>query len=143
MPTSPAVKPAVAPANAPPEVKALYDDLNALESLALAMDDDEDGAPLLEELARLKDVMQLLRGITQGQFGIAPVQVILTTHSPYLLDDVKPEEDQVLVFQRDEDGSRTAKPVDWSRLKEYFDGFLLGEIWFNEEEVGLIAQGAS
>ena len=92
---------------------------------------------------RLKDVMQLLRGITQGQFGIAPVQVILTTHSPYLLDDVKPEEDQVLVFQRDEDGSRTAKPVDWSRLKEYFDGFLLGEIWFNEEEVGLIAQGAS
>ncbi len=91
---------------------------------------------------RLKDVMQLLRGITQGQFGNAPAQVILTTHSPYLLDYVKPEEDQVLVFQRADDGSRTAKPVDWSGLKDSFDGFLLGEIWFNEEEAGLVAQGA-
>lgn len=87
--------------------------------------------------------MQLLRGITQGKFGKAPAQVILTTHSPYLLDYVKPEEDQVLVFQRADDGSRTAKPVDWGRLKEYFDGFMLGEIWFNEEEAGLVAQEAS
>lgn len=92
---------------------------------------------------RLGDVMNLLRGITQGKFGKAPAQVILTTHSPYLLDYVKPEEDQVLVFQRANDGSRTAKPVDWSRLKEYFDGFMLGEIWFNEEEAGLVAQEAS
>ncbi len=92
---------------------------------------------------RLGDVMNLLRGITQGKFGKAPAQVILTTHSPYLLDYVKPEEDQVLVFQRADDGSRTAKPVDWSRLKEYFDGFMLGEIWFNEEESGLVAQEAS
>ena len=80
--------------------------------------------------------MELLRGITQGKFGKAPAQVILTTHSPYLLDYVKPEEDQVLVFQRADDGSRTAKPVDWSRLKEFFDGFMPGEILFNEEDAG-------
>lgn len=92
---------------------------------------------------RLGDVMHLLRGITQGKFGKAPAQVILTTHSPYLLDYVKPEEDQVLVFQRAEDGSRTAKPVDWKRLKEFFEGFMLGEIWFNEEEAGLVEQVAS
>lgn len=92
---------------------------------------------------RLGDVMELLRGITQGKFGKAPAQVILTTHSPYLLDYVKPAEDQVLVFQRADDGSRTAKPVDWGRLKEFFDGFMLGEIWFNEEEAGLVAQEAS
>ena len=92
---------------------------------------------------RLQDVMELLRGISQGKFGKAPAQVILTTHSPYLLDYVKPEEDQVLVFQRDDDGSRTAKPVDWSRLKEFFEGFMLGEVWFNEGEAGLVARGAS
>ncbi|MCX7422277.1 MAG: AAA family ATPase [Planctomycetia bacterium] len=92
---------------------------------------------------RLGDVMNLLRGITQGKFSKAPAQVILTTHSPYLLDYVKPEEDQVLVFQRADDGSRTAKPVDWNRLKEDFDGFMLGEIWFNEEEAGLVKQEAS
>lgn len=92
---------------------------------------------------RLAEVMRLLRGITQGEFGNVAAQVILTTHSPYLLDLVQPEVDQVLVFQREADGSRTAKPVDWNRLKEFFDGFMLGEIWFNEEEAGLVAQGAS
>lgn len=92
---------------------------------------------------RLRDVLDLLRAITQGKLGKSPAQVILTTHSPYLLDYVKPEEDQVLVFQRAEDGSRTAKPVDWKRLKEFFEGFMLGEIWFNEEEAGLVEQVAS
>lgn len=92
---------------------------------------------------RLRDVVELLRAITQGKLGKSPAQVILTTHSPYLLDYVKPDEDQVLVFQRADDGSRTAKPVDWGRLKEFFDGFMLGEIWFNEEEAGLVAQEAS
>lgn len=115
--------------------------------LALVHHPKPPGIILLEEPEtgihpkRLAEVMQLVRGITKGQYGNRAAQVILTTHSPYLLDYVNPDEDQVLVFQREADGSRTAKPVDWNRLKEYFDGFMLGEIWFNEEEAGLVAQG--
>ncbi len=91
---------------------------------------------------RLRDVMNLLRGISKGQFGNVPAQVILTTHSPYLLDYVEPEEDHVLVFQRTDDGSRTARPVDWGRLKEFFDGFLPGEILFNEEDAGFAREAS-
>jgi predicted ATPase len=89
---------------------------------------------------RLTDVMQLLREITLGDHGEHPAQVILTTHSPYLLDCVDPEHDQVLVFQRNDDGSRGAQPVDVDRLKTFMDEFMLGEVWFNETEAGLVAK---
>ena len=91
---------------------------------------------------RLREIMAILRDVTIGRHG-TPAQIIVTTHSPYLVDYVDSTKDELLVFQRAKDGSRTAIPVDWSRLKEFFDGFLLGEIWFNEEEAGLVAQEAS
>ena len=90
---------------------------------------------------RLADVVKLLREITQGKHGDHAAQVVLTTHSPYLLDCINPEEDQVLVFRREEDGSRTAEPADTERLKNFLDEFMLGEIWFNEEEDGLVGRG--
>ena len=87
---------------------------------------------------RLGDVVRLLREITQGVHGDHPAQVILSTHSPYLLDSINPETDQVLVFRRYDDGSRDAKPVDTERLKSFLDDFMLGEIWYNQEEAGLL-----
>ena len=84
--------------------------------------------------------MQLLRALSEGEFGDHVAQVILTTHSPYLLDHVNIEKDQVLVFQRMEDGGRVAQPADAQRLKNFLDEFMLGEVWFNEEERGLIAK---
>ncbi len=90
---------------------------------------------------RLAEIMHLLREITQGKHGDHPAQVILTTHSPYLLDLVNLETDQVLVFRRnDDDGSRTAEPVDAERLKLFMDEFMLGEVWYNQGEGGLIAK---
>jgi predicted ATPase len=89
---------------------------------------------------RLGEVMRLLRGISRGEFGGQAAQIILTTHSPYLLDHINIETDQILVFQRAEDGSRTAQPADSQRLKNFLDEFMLGEVWFNEEEDGLIAK---
>jgi predicted ATPase len=89
---------------------------------------------------RLVDVVRLLREITQGKHGSHAAQVILTTHSPYLMDQISPEQDQVLVFRRREDGSRTAEPVDEARLKTFMDEFMLGEVWFNQDEEGLIAR---
>ena len=87
---------------------------------------------------RLKDVIGLLREITRGQHGGHAAQVVLTTHSPHLLDYVDLEQDQVLVFRRNDDGSRTAEPADAERLKNFLDEFMLGEVWYNEGEAGLV-----
>jgi predicted ATPase len=89
---------------------------------------------------RLADVVQLLRDITIGKFGGYAAQVILTTHSPYLLDLIDPEKEQVLVFQRLPDGSRTAQAADTSRLRLFLDEFMLGEVWYNQGEEGLVAR---
>jgi energy-coupling factor transporter ATP-binding protein EcfA2 len=89
---------------------------------------------------KLGDIMRLLREITQGAHGGQAAQVILTTHSPYLLDLVDPTEDQVLVFRRNEDGSCTAEPADESRLQLFLDEFQLGEVWYNQGEEGLVTK---
>lgn len=91
---------------------------------------------------RLADVIRLLRELTKGKYGGTRAQVVLTTHSPHLLDLIDLDQDQVLVFRRNDDGSRTAEPVDAERLKTYLDEFMLGEVWFNEQEEGLIKRGA-
>jgi hypothetical protein len=57
-----------------------------------------------------------------------------------LLDHVDLETDQVLVFSREADGSRTARPVDAERMKTFLDEFMLGEVWFNQSEEGLVAK---
>jgi predicted ATPase len=89
---------------------------------------------------RLGDTMRLLHEITTGARSESPSQIILTTHSPFLLDFVDLQNDQVLVFRRNDDGSRSAEPVDAERLRTFLDEFMLGEIWFNEEEAGLVTK---
>ncbi len=90
---------------------------------------------------RLQNVVEVFRAMTEGEFGGNPAQVILTTHSPYLLDHIDLSKDRVLVFQREEDGRRTAKAADEARLKPFLDEFMLGELWFNNEEEGLLTKG--
>ncbi len=89
---------------------------------------------------RLADIMRLLREVSEGKHGDQAAQIILTTHSPHLLDYVDVEKDQVLVFRRNDDGSRTAAPADAARLKNFLDEFMLGEVWFNEGEEGLVSR---
>jgi predicted ATPase len=91
---------------------------------------------------RLKDIVELLRSLTAGRLGGREVQVILTTHSPYLLDHVRLPEDQVIVFRRERDGRRSATEADENRLKEFLNEFLLGEVWFNRGEEGLLKAAA-
>jgi len=79
-----------------------------------------------------------LEGLSEGKFAEHQAQVILSTHSPYLLDCIDVEKHQVLVFEREDDGSRTARPVDTDRLKVFLDEFMLGEVWVNQEEQGLV-----
>jgi predicted ATPase len=89
---------------------------------------------------RLERIMLLLHEITRGVHANHAAQVVLTTHSPHLLDFVDLNTDQVLVFSRQEDGSRTAEPADTERLKTFLDEFMLGEVWYNKGEEGLVAR---
>lgn len=87
---------------------------------------------------RLKDIVELLRGMTEGKPSGHETQIILTTHSPYLLDHIRPPRDQVIVFHREADGRRVASEADETRLKAFLDEFMLGEVWFNQGEEGLL-----
>jgi len=89
---------------------------------------------------RLADVMRLFREITRGLHGAQPAQAVLTTHSPYLLDFVDLDTDQVLICRREDDGGRTVEPAAAERLKDFLDEFKLGEVWFNEGEERLCAK---
>lgn len=114
--------------------------------VSIAHHPDPPGIILIEEPEtgihprRLADVMKLLRAVANGGLGGKSAQVILTTHSPYLLDCVDLDTDQVLVFRRENDGSRTAEAVDRARLSTFLDEFMLGEVWFNRGEEGLVAR---
>lgn len=87
---------------------------------------------------RLEEVIGILRGLINGARSDIKPQVILTTHSPFVLDLVDLEKDQVLVFDRDEHGDCRAQPADQERLRVFLDEFLLGEVWYNEGEKGLV-----
>jgi len=74
--------------------------------------------------ARLKEIVQTLKGVA----GDKGVQVILTTHSPYLLDEV--EMDQVHVFQKDDEGAVHARKLsEFKGASEISDMFATGEKW--------------
>ena len=91
---------------------------------------------------RLDMIIQLLRDLLQAKFSDYKSQVIISTHSPYLLDYINPESDQVLVFERQSDGSRNAQPVDTRRLEMFRDEFMLGEVWYSQDEAGLVEKSS-
>lgn len=72
----------------------------------------------------LKDIVGTLKQLSQDQ----GVQVILTTHSPYLLDEVEPED--VRVFEKDDEGAVHCKRLsDFEDVESMKKDFMTGEIW--------------
>ena len=85
--------------------------------------------------ASLKEIVVTLRDLCEKK----RVQVIMTTHSPYLLDCVDPEE--VRVFAKGEDGAVNA--VNLSGYPEVDDlkkHFMTGEIWTELDEAEVVAK---
>lgn len=83
---------------------------------------------------RLQEVLKILRGLVEGQ---SHTQVILTTHSPYAVDEFSPEE--VTVCFKQEDGSVAVKRLSESRaVIDQKDFFTLGEIWAAEGDEALV-----
>lgn len=88
----------------------------------------------------LRKVVDLLRAVSAGQLGGPPRQIILTTHSPLLLNYVEPEE--VRVVQRGSDGATSVVRFDQApRLADLLDYQGTGEIWANLGEDYIAGRG--
>lgn len=60
-----------------------------------------------------------------------PVQVIATTHSPYLLDLYKDHPEQIVIAHKDEQGAHFERLSEKPHLNEILEGAPLGEIWYS------------
>jgi len=84
---------------------------------------------------RLKDVLRILKELVREQDR---TQVVLTTHSPYVVDLFQPEE--VTLCLKGADGAVTAHRLSESKaVREQRDIFQLGEIWTAEGDEALAA----
>ncbi|MFP4192912.1 MAG: AAA family ATPase [Candidatus Hydrogenedentota bacterium] len=82
---------------------------------------------------RLQDVIGMLRDLIKRHEG---TQVIMTTHSPYLVDLFEPQE--VTLCLKGDDGAVTAHNLSKSELvEEQMRIFTLGEIWSGQGEEDL------
>jgi predicted ATPase len=97
----------------------------------LMLDEPEMGL----HIDRSAALVDLLRGLSQGRFG-HPVQVIITTHSPDIVDFLEPEE--LVVFERDDRGVHAQRLAEVKDIKKRFRGYNLGEYWSSYGEVGLL-----
>ncbi|HZU95659.1 MAG TPA: AAA family ATPase [Planctomycetota bacterium] len=83
---------------------------------------------------QLEKIVGTFRRLSTADRPGGPVQLIVSTHSPYLLDFVKPEE--VLALGRRPNGETIARRL--SELpgvpERLADGMTLGELWFNVGE---------
>jgi predicted ATPase len=88
--------------------------------------------------SRLKEVLQILRELVSEQ---SHTQVLMTTHSPYVLDAFSPEE--VTLCKKGDDGAvKVHRLSDVKAVREQLDVFSLGEIWTAEGDEAL-ARGDS
>lgn len=86
---------------------------------------------------RLRFILRMLRELTEGSDDRPPTSVLLTTHSPYLLDEVRPEE--AFFCRRGEDGAATVRRfADIPAIEERLVDYGLGELWtaYGEDELG-------
>ena len=83
---------------------------------------------------RLQDVIAILKELVAQQ---SHTQVVMTTHSPYVLDMFSPSE--VSLCRKEDDGSVSVHQLSESEVvRKQLDVFTLGEIWTAEGDEALI-----
>jgi len=82
---------------------------------------------------RLRDVLTILRELVKEQ---SHTQVVLTTHSPYVLDLFEPEEVTLCTMQ-DDGEVKTTRLSDSPAVKRQIEVFTLGEIWTSEGDAAI------
>lgn len=82
-------------------------------------------------LRQLKD--SLLRLTKPREFGLErePIQVVVTTHSPYFLDLFKDELESIVVTQRQNLSSSFMRLKDLPHVDEIIQGASLGDMWYS------------
>jgi predicted ATPase len=89
--------------------------------------------------SRLKHIVELLRKISTGEIGPRPRQVIISTHSPILLNYAKPEE--VRIFSRDlEQGTKIVPLTSVHDINKLLKEFAIGELWYMLGEEALLKE---
>jgi len=84
---------------------------------------------------------RLLQNIRDAMYRLAypknfggdrePVQVIATTHSPYLLDLYKEHPEEIVIAHKDEQGVHFELLSERPHITELLEGAPLGDIWFS------------
>jgi predicted ATPase len=84
---------------------------------------------------------RLLREVRDAMYRLAypkeygekrePVQVIATTHSPYLLDLYKDHPEEVVIAHKDEKGAHFERLSDKPDVTEFLKDAPLGEVWYS------------
>lgn len=84
-------------------------------------------------LIDIRDAMYRLAFPEQYGERRLPVQVIATTHSPYLLDLYKEHPEEIVIAHKDEQGAHFDRLSDKAYITEILEGggAPLGEIWFS------------
>ncbi len=75
---------------------------------------------------RLRDLVDHLLRLTK-----AGMQVVLTTHSPTLLDEFRDSPESVLIFDRDDQGTHITRLSDRPDWAKELKGASLGELWYS------------
>jgi len=89
--------------------------------------------------SRLFFIVDILQKISSGEVGGKPRQVILTTHSPLLLNHVAAE--SVFVVTGNKTAGTRIKPIkDIPDFEESFEDYDLGELWYNRKLEDLIEE---
>ena len=84
---------------------------------------------------------RLLRNVQEAMYRLAypesfgesrdSVQVIATTHSPFLLDLFRDHPEEVVIAERTAEGSTFRRLTDMPEADEIFKGQALGDLWFS------------
>jgi predicted ATPase len=83
-------------------------------------------------LRELRDALYSLSFPTDFGIKRAPVQVVVTTHSPFFLDLFKDHPEQVIIAEKKSDGTATFKNLsDDKELRELIGDAPLGEVWYS------------
>lgn len=114
--------------------------LYLLAILALAFDPDPPSVVCIEEMDRgihprmLREVRDALYRLSYPQsFGLArhPVQVVATTHSPYLLDLFREHPEEIVIAQKHGTAARFERLADRADLADLLSEGSLGDMWFS------------
>ena len=114
--------------------------LYLLAMLTLAFDPEPPSIAGFEEIDRgfhprlLREVRDVLYRLSHPQsFGLerAPVQVVATTHSPYLLDLFREHPEEIVISEKRGAAATFSRLGDRADLRELLQDGSLGDLWFS------------